>query len=100
MDPVFISDFSDVFASFNQLMRIPETQLKKIHVVQVGVVCCYGDVYVISMATESDVGVFPGHSARTAADLHPPRDRVRIQILCPYSIPCLGSIPLVQDVCV
>lgn len=100
MDPVFISDFSDVFASFNQLMRIPEAQLKGIHEVQVGVVCCHGDVYVISMATESDVGVFPSHFTRAAADLHPLRDRVRIQILCPYSIPRLGSVPLVQDVCV
>ena len=72
MDPVFISDFSDVFASFNELMRLPEAQLKGVHVVQVGEVCCHGDVYVVSMATESDVGIFPGHSARTAADLQPP----------------------------
>ena len=74
MDPVFIKDFSDVFASFNNLMNIPETQLKGVHVVQVGGACYHGNISRMCYfpVTESDDGIFSSRSTRAATSLHSP----------------------------
>ena len=45
MDPLFIQEFSEVFTCFNKLMAIPETQVKGIQIVQVGVACFHGDIH-------------------------------------------------------
>ena len=96
MDPVFIKDFSDVFASFNNLMNIPETQLKGVHVVQVGGACCHGNISLMCYfpVTESDDGIFSSRSTRAATSLHSPWDCV--SQLCLHMS---GSIPYCWILC-
>ena len=98
MDPVFIKDFSDVFASFNTLMNIPEAQLKGIHVVQVGGACCHGNINRMCRCpvTESDDGIFSSRSTRAARSLHSPRDCVSRPCLSLFRSICLVPFRTVE----
>ena len=85
-DPPFKKELADVFASFNRLLSLPETQLAGIHKIQVSRSGDHwGCVVMVTPFTEGGVGVLPRHPAGAGSDILIWGDSVRRLWVWPLS---------------